>query len=52
MLLDADESPADTMRRMWRRLADPALWPNTGRSLQAYAAFRRTLQAVLRLTGL
>src|SRR6476619_7326073 len=28
MLLDEDESPADTMRRMWRRLADPALWPN------------------------
>ena len=28
MLLDADASPADTMRRMWRRLADPALWPN------------------------
>ena len=28
MLLDADASPVDTMRRMWRRLADPALWPN------------------------
>ena len=28
MLLDADASPVDTMRRMWQRLADPALWPN------------------------
>jgi AcrR family transcriptional regulator len=28
MLLDADASPVGTMRRMWRRLADPALWPN------------------------
>jgi AcrR family transcriptional regulator len=27
-LLDAGASPADATRRMWRRLADPALWPN------------------------
>jgi AcrR family transcriptional regulator len=28
MLLDEDASLADTMRRMWRQLADPALWPS------------------------
>ena len=28
MLLDTDAPPAETMRRMWRRVADPALWPN------------------------
>src|SRR3954466_507328 len=27
-LADPDASPADTMRRMWQRLADPALHPN------------------------
>src|SRR4051795_11644584 len=27
MLLEGDDAPpAETMRRMWRRLADPALW--------------------------
>src|SRR3954453_21121030 len=28
MLADRDAPPAETMRRMWRRVADPALWPN------------------------
>src|SRR3954468_1128294 len=28
LLLDEDAPPAETMRRMWRRIADPALWPN------------------------
>jgi AcrR family transcriptional regulator len=28
LLLDEDAPPAETMRRAWRRVADPALWPN------------------------
>jgi len=28
MLLDEDAPPAETMRRMWKQVADPALWPN------------------------
>jgi AcrR family transcriptional regulator len=37
MLLDSEASPADTMRRMWRRLADPALWPNERLFFELYA---------------
>jgi AcrR family transcriptional regulator len=37
MLLDEDAPPADTMRRMWRRLADPALWPNERLFFEIYA---------------
>src|SRR3954471_15553909 len=37
MLLDADASTADTMRRMWHRLADPALWPNERLFFELYA---------------
>ena len=37
MLLDEDASDADTMRRMWRRLADPALWPNERLFFELYA---------------
>src|SRR5437660_4438662 len=28
LALDPELSPAEMMRAMWRRLADPALWPN------------------------
>jgi AcrR family transcriptional regulator len=37
MLLDEDAPPADTMRRMWRRVADPALWPNERLFFEVYA---------------
>ena len=37
MLLDEDAPPAETMRRMWRRLADPALWPNERLFFEIYA---------------
>jgi len=37
MLLDEDAPPAETMRRMWRRLADPALWPNERLFFEVYA---------------
>jgi len=36
-LLDEDARTADTMRRMWRRLADPALWPNERLFFEVYA---------------
>jgi AcrR family transcriptional regulator len=37
--LTADQglSPADAMRTMWRRLADPALWPNERLFFEIYA---------------
>ena len=37
MLLDEEAPPAETMRRMWRRLADPALWPNERLFFEVYA---------------
>ena len=37
MLLDPESAPADTMRRMWRRVADPALWPNERLFFEVYA---------------
>jgi len=37
MPLDPDVSPADSMRRMWRRVADPALWPNERLFFEVYA---------------
>jgi AcrR family transcriptional regulator len=37
LLLDEEAPPADTMRRMWRRLADPALWPNERLFFEIYA---------------
>jgi AcrR family transcriptional regulator len=37
MLLDEDAPPAETMRRMWRRIADPALWPNERLFFEVYA---------------
>jgi AcrR family transcriptional regulator len=37
LLLDADAPPGETMRRMWRRVADPALWPNERLFFEVYA---------------
>jgi AcrR family transcriptional regulator len=37
LLDDEDAPPAETMRRMWRRLADPALWPNERLFFEVYA---------------
>jgi AcrR family transcriptional regulator len=37
LLLDTDASPAETMRRMWRRVADPALGPNERLFFEVYA---------------
>ena len=38
MLADPDAgSPEETMRRMWRRVADPALWPNERLFFEVYA---------------
>jgi AcrR family transcriptional regulator len=37
LLLDAEAPPAETMRRMWRRVADPALWPNERLFFEVYA---------------
>lgn len=37
ILKDADEPPAEIMRRMWARVADPALWPNERLFFEVYA---------------
>jgi AcrR family transcriptional regulator len=37
LLLDEEATPAETMRRMWRRIADPALWPNERLFFEVYA---------------
>jgi AcrR family transcriptional regulator len=37
LLEDPEASPGDTMRRMWRRLADPALWPSERLFFEIYA---------------
>ena len=37
LLEDPEASPADTMRRMWRRVADPALWPSERLFFEIYA---------------
>jgi len=37
LLLDEDAPAAETMRRMWRRVADPALWPNERLFFEVYA---------------
>lgn len=36
-LRDAEAPSADTMRRMWQRIADPALWPNERLFFEVYA---------------
>src|SRR3954471_20291716 len=37
MLADPEAPPEETMRRMWRRVADPALWPNERLFFEVYA---------------
>src|SRR3954470_21482524 len=37
LLLDEDAPPAETMRRMWRGGAGPALWPNERLFFEVYA---------------
>lgn len=37
LLHDPESSPQETMRRMWRRVADPALWPNERLFFEIYA---------------
>jgi AcrR family transcriptional regulator len=34
---EADAPPAEIMRRMWARVADPALWPNVRLFFEVYA---------------
>src|SRR3954449_1803211 len=41
LLLDAEATPAETMRRAWRRVADPALWPKGPLSSKFSARARR-----------
>lgn len=36
-LRDAEAPSAHTMRRMWQRIADPALWPNERLFFEVYA---------------
>ena len=38
LLAATDAPPAETMRRMWRRLADPSLWPNERLFFEIYAS--------------
>jgi AcrR family transcriptional regulator len=53
MLLDTDAAPADTMRRMWRRVADPALWPNERVFFEVYGqALQGSPHAVPLLDGI
>jgi AcrR family transcriptional regulator len=50
---DAGASPAETMRRMWRRVADPALWPNERLFFEVYAqALQGSPHAVPLLDGI
>ena len=37
LLADEDAPPQETMRRMWRRVADPTLWPNERLFFEVYA---------------
>src|SRR3954451_11412896 len=37
MLPDEGPPPAETMRRMWKRVADPSLWPNERLFFEVYA---------------
>ena len=52
-LLDPAASPAETMCRMWRRLADPALWPNERLFFEVYAqALQGSAHALPLLDGI
>ena len=37
LLADEESTPAETMRRMWQRIADPSLWPNERLFFEIYA---------------
>src|SRR6476659_2382345 len=37
LLADEESTPEETMRRMWKRLADPSLWPNERLFFEIYA---------------
>jgi AcrR family transcriptional regulator len=37
LLQDPESTPEETMRRMWRRVAEPALWPNERLFFEIYA---------------
>ncbi len=37
LLQDPESTPEQTMRRMWNRVADPALWPNERLFFEIYA---------------
>ena len=37
LLLDEDAPPAEVMRTMWKRVADPSLWPNERLFFEIYA---------------
>jgi AcrR family transcriptional regulator len=53
MLLDEEAPPAETMRRMWRRVADPALWPNERLFFEVYAqALQGSAHALPLLDGI
>jgi len=53
MLDDADAPPEDTMRRMWRRVADPALWPNERLFFEVYGqALQGSAYALPMLDGI
>ena len=50
---DADAPPAEIMRRMWARVADPALWPNERLFFEVYAqALQGSPHAVPLLDGI
>ena len=50
---DQDLPPAELMRRMWRRFADPALWPNERLFFEVYAqALRGSPHALPLLEGI
>ncbi len=53
MLADRQASTAETMRAMWQRVADPALWPNERLFFEVYAqALRGDAHALPLLDGI
>lgn len=53
LLLDPEASNAEIMRRMWRRLAEPALWPNERLFFELYVqALQGSEHAVPLLDGI
>jgi AcrR family transcriptional regulator len=53
MLSDTEAPPAETMRTMWARVADPALWPNERLFFEVYVqALQGSPHAVPLLDGI